>query len=254
MKLQIERINIFKVFPLIILTFVSCGPQYYNPIKQNVKVFENKGDIVTSINAQLIYNQLGIDAGYALTDNIGINTSYNRFNTSRYGGETNLLFKDFIWDNELIFYKNYKFGLFGAANLGYGRAGFNVCNPYYRLSMDRFFAQPSIGYILFDRLGIVFSTRFSQSLYNVKMQTDGYSESEKQMIQSYFGLTDIEKKALFIEPAVTLIVKNDNYAWKLQYIQSYTDSSYNNYSYENLILTYSLNLSNLLFHEKTKTN
>ena len=246
MKLKIRYLNICKIFPLLLFIFSSCG--------QNVKVFEKKGDIVASISAQPFFNQLSIDAGYSLTNNIGINTSYNRFNKSIYGGETNLFVKDFMWDNELIFYKNFKFGLFGAANLGYGRGGFNVCNPFYRLSMDRFYAQPSIGYMLFDRLGIAFSSRFSQSLYNVKMHTDGYSESEKQMIQSYFGLTDIENKAFFIEPAVTLIVKNDNYAWKLQYIQSYTDSEYNDYGYENLILTYSLNLSNLLFNEKTKTN
>jgi len=248
MKLKIKLI--YNIFPLLLFIFVSCGPQYYNPTKQNVKVFEKKGDIVTSISAQLIYNQLGIDAGYALTDNIGINTSYSRFNTSRYGGETNLFVKDFLWDNELIFYKNYKFGLFGAANVGYGRGGFNVCNPYYSLSMDRFYAQPSIGYMLLDRIGIAFSTRFSQSFYNVRMHTDNYSESEQQMIQSYFGLTNLDKSTFFIEPAVTLIKKTDSGTWKLQYIQAYTGQHY--YSYENLILSYSLNLSNLLFHEKTK--
>lgn len=169
MKLQIRPINIYKIFPMFVFMFTSCGPQYYNPIKQNVKVFDKKGDAIISINAQPVFQQLGIDAGYAITDNIGVNTSYNRFNTSRYGVETNIFVKDFMWDNELIFYKNFKSGLFGAANLGYGRGGFNVCNPYYRLSMDRFYAQPSIGYLLFNHVGIAISTRFSQSIYNVKM-------------------------------------------------------------------------------------
>jgi len=250
MKLKIRYFKIRNIYPLLLFLLTSCGPQYYNPIKQNVKVFEKKGDIVASINAQLVYNQIGIDAGYALTDNIGVNTSYNRFNTSRYGGETNLFVKDFLWDNELIFYKNYKFGLFGAANVGYGRGGFNVSNPYYRLSMDRFYAQPSIGYMLFDHIGIVFSTRFTQSTYNIKMHTGSYSESEKQMIKSYFGLTDFDKSVFFIEPAVTLIAKNNSSTWKLQYIQSYNGKPY--YSYENLIFSYGLNLSNLLFREKTK--
>ena len=227
------------IFPVLVFLFASCGPLYYNPIKQNVDVFEKKGDVIVSVSAQPVFLQLGIDAGYALTDNIGVKTSYNRFNTSIYGGETNPFVKDFMWDNELIFYKNFKFGLFGAANLGYGRGGFNVCNPYYSLSMDRYYAQPSIGYLFSDKFGIAFSTRFSQSIYNVKMHTAGYSNSENQMIQSYFGLPYLDKSIFFVEPAVTLIFKNDNGKWQIQYIQSYTDHSY--FSYENLILTYSLN-------------
>jgi len=252
MKLQIRLINIYKIFPLLVFIFTSCGPLYYNPIKQNVRVFEKKGDIVASISAQPVYSQLGIDAGYALTDNIGINTSYNRFNISRYGGETNIFVKDFLWDNELIFYKNFKYGLFGAANLGYGRGGFNVCNPYYRLSMDRFYAQPSIGYLLFNRIGIAFSTRFSESIYNVKMYMNSRSDYENKLIQSYFGLTDIDKSVFFIEPAVTFIKKTNSSTWKLQYIRSFSYLNPIHYDlvYENLIFSYSLNLNYLLFRKK----
>lgn len=246
MILQVQFKNISKFLPALLFILSSCGPLYYNPVKQNVKIFEKKGDIVASASGQLIFCQLGVDIGYALTDNIGINTSYNRFNISRYGGETNLFVKDFLWDSELIIYKNYKFGLFGAANLGYGRGGFNVCNPYYQLNMDRYFAQPSIGYMLSDHFGIALSTRFSQSIYQVKFFTNEYSESEKQMIHSYFGLTDIDKSVFFIEPALTFIAKTDLSTWKLQYIQSYDGKPY--YSYENLILSYSLNLSKLFPH------
>ncbi len=248
MKNKIHFKELYIIVILFLFFFTSCSPSYYMPTKQQVRVFEKKGDIIASVNFQPVYHQLGIEAGYAITDNIGINSSYNRFDASLYGKETNLFVKDFLWDNELILYKNFKFGLFGAANFGYGHGGFNACNPYYRLSMDRFFAQPSIGYLFFSTWGIGFSTRFTQSNYNLKMFTSGYSEIEQQMIMSYFELSDLDKSRFFIEPALTLFTQVKASTFKLQFIHSYTDKKY--IGYDNWVFSYSLNLSNLLFRDK----
>lgn len=240
MNIQIRRYILFVILSLALL-FTSCAPQYYNAIKQNVKVFEKKGDITASVSGELIYNQLGVDAGYALTDNIGINTSYNRFNRSRFGNETNPFVKDFIWDNELIIFKNFKFGLFGATNFGFGIGGFNVCNPYYSLNMERYYAQPSLGYMFSDAIGIAFSARFVQSNYNYKMKGNGYSLTETNLIQSYFELNALDKSVFHVEPAITLLAKIRKGTWKLQYIQSY--AGHIDYSQENFVLSYSLNLN-----------
>lgn len=219
---------------------------YYNPIKQNVNVFEKKGDIVATANIQPLFAQLGIEAAYAINDNIGISSNYNRYNITRLGGETNPFVKDFMWDNELIFYKNFKFGLFGAANFGYGRGGFNVGNPYFRLSMDRLYSQPSVGFLLFNRFGFAFSTRFSQSFYHIKIYPEGYSDSEIKLIQSYFGLNNIDKPVFFIEPAFTLIWKDNTGSCKLQFVHSKSNRFNYGFNTENIILSIGININYFL--------
>ena len=78
-------------------------------------VFEKKGDAVLSVNSGM-YNGAGIEAGYAITDNFGIYSSLNSFDiTNR--GSSNGFGNDYIWDNEILYFKKYVTGVYTGLNL-----------------------------------------------------------------------------------------------------------------------------------------
>lgn len=214
-------VKICCLLSLVILIHTSCSPGYYLSMKQNVKVFEEKGDVVASISAGPLFARIGVDAGYAITDNIGFVSSFNKMNISASGYNNKSFVKDFIWDNEFVYYKNYESGRFWAANIGYGRGGFNVGNPYFRLDMDRIFVQPSYGKKVFKRSYLSLSTRLTQQFYDLTIFTEGYTDAQNKLMQEYLRLDRVDKTNFYIETALTFHTKVDGGNLKYQFINPY---------------------------------
>lgn len=242
-------------FVLMSLTvgFVGCTPYYYLPTKQNTMVFEKKGDIVLSGNIGLFHRQTGLELGYALTDNIGVYSSFNKFDISYYGKQHPFL-KDFIWDNELIFFKRHNSGLYTGINLGLGLGKFNVGNPYFNLYLYRQFLQPTLGITVFNHLQFGLSTRIVRLNFNATSATRGLSEYDQKMFDQYFNFKDITTNDfLLIEPAFTMAFKIECFRLQFQYA-GITNSNYRSYFInENISTSLSINLNKLFLYKKSKT-
>jgi hypothetical protein len=190
---------------LVTLFFGSCTPFYYLPMTQNVKVFNEKGDLSTSLNVGTFLYSVGVDLAYAISDNVGFVSGLNLMNIS--ASETSP-YRDFQMDNEIVFYKHFSnadfSGQYAAINIGHGFAGFNVGNPYFSLNMNRFFLQPSYGVKIFKRSNITFSTRLSAVNYNLRMFTEGYTDTQVDLTKQYFNLDRLNINKLFVvETALT---------------------------------------------------
>ena len=122
LTVKVRQMKFLKelIFPVIIgYSLAACNHAYYLPTKQNVQVFDKKGDIVAGGNLGL-YGTIGAEAGYAFTDHIGIYSSLKGFNISTYGGSEEKVIRDYIWDNEFILYSKLKYDFYAACNFGVG--------------------------------------------------------------------------------------------------------------------------------------
>ena len=192
------------------LLLISCNLYLYMPTKQNVMEFREKGDIIVSGNAGF-HNSLGLEVGYAFTNNLGLYTSFNSFDISNVeSSKLIVLPKDFIWDNELVMYKKFNFGLYTAINIGVGFGSLNPNNSYYRLDLNRQFAIPSIGYKLANNFEVALSTRITRLSYNVNSKIDLSTDYDREMFYRYFDLINLDKPFFYIEPAIT-------FAWDFKY-------------------------------------
>lgn len=192
------------ISPVIISCFMTaCNPAYYLPTKQNVQVFDKKGDIVVSGNLGF-YGTMGVDAGYSFSDHAGVYSSFKGFNISTYGESEKKAIRDYIWDNELILYSRLKYNFYTACNFGVGFGEFDVNNPYYELKLNRQFVQPSIGVTLFDVIQTSLSTRFTRLDYGLKSYTINETPYDNQILREYFMFGDLDKHDIyFLEPAIT---------------------------------------------------
>ena len=247
-KMKIKSL-ILLITIAIGLLFASCDSYVYLPTKQNVMIFKEKGDIIVSGNAGL-YDGLGLEGGYAFTDNIGLYSSFNRFKISNFAS-SKYLAKDFIWDNELVLYKKFNSGLYTAMNIGAGFGSLNANNRYYRLNLNRQFAIPSIGYTLANIFEVAVSTRFTRLAYNVNSKIDLSSDYDKEMFYSYFDLRNLDKPFFCIEPAITFGLDFKYVKLKAQYTWI-EKPQYNelNYIQDNLITTISFNIDKIFFEHK----
>jgi hypothetical protein len=232
------------------LLFASCDSYVYLPTKQNVMVFKQKGDIIVSSNAGL-YNGLGLEGGYAFTDNIGLYVSFNRFDISNLVG-SGYFVQDFIWDNELVFYKKFNSGLYAATNIGAGLGSLNTNSRYYSLDLNRQFAIPSIGYTLADIFEVAVSTRFTRLAYNVNSKKiDISSEYDREMFYNYFDLRNLDKPFFCVEPAISFGLDFKYAKLKVQYTwiekPKYRELNYIN---DNFTTTISLNIDKIFFENK----
>lgn len=229
--------------------FASCDSYVYLPTKQNVMVFKEKGDILVSGNAGL-YNGLGLEGGYAVTDNIGLYTSFNRFDISNLVGSGHFA-QDFIWDNELVLYNKFNSGLYAAINMGAGFGRLNANSRYYNLGLNRQFTIPSIGYTLADVFEVAVSTRFTRLAYDVNSKIDISSDYDREMFYNYFDVKNLDKPFFCIEPAITL-------GCDLKYVKlkfQYTRIEKPRYSElkcikDNLTTTISFNIDKIFFEKK----
>lgn len=234
----------------VALLLTSCSSYYYLPTKQNVMVFKQKGDAILSGNLGLFYQQSGLEAGYSFTDNIGFYSSFNKFNISHYGN-THQFIKDFIWDNELIIYKKFDFGLYTALNTGVGIGKLNVGNPYYDLTLHRQFVQPTLGFIFMEIFEFGLSTRFTLLNYKLKSIIDNQTNYDQIMFNNYFDFGSLNKENhFFIEPALTMGLNFEFINLKCQYTVS-KEIGRDAYFYipENLTTSISFNLGKIFFKQ-----
>ena len=234
----------------------ACSPTYYLPTKQNVMIFEEKGDAFVTGN--LATDKLvGFEGGYSITDNLGFYSSFNTFDISLYGN-TNWVIKDFCWDNELVLYKRYKSGFYTGLNAGVGIGQLNINNQYFNANFNRQFIQPSIGLRLFNRIehvDLALSYRLSRLNYDVKF-FNNVSEYDVNMTKTYFELNEVTsgKDFYFFEPAITLGFTYDFFKLKFQYAHALKFGDIQHfYQRESLSTALSLNINKLFFNRMDKT-
>lgn len=237
------------LYLLSILFFSSCNSSIYLPTKQSVMVFKEKADIIVSANIGL-YDGFGLEGGYAFTDNIGLYTSFNRFNISK--ANTKNIANDFIWDNELILYKKFNSGFYSAINTGVGFGSINANNRFYKLDLNRQFLVPSIGYTIANMVDVAVSARFSRLAYYINSKINIDSNYDYEMFKSYFELTNLDKSFFCIEPALTAGLDLKYLQLKAQY--TWIEKPHPNelyYKHDNLVTTISLNIDKIFFPKKT---
>lgn len=192
------------ILTLIMIFMTACNPFYDLPMKQNVKVFEEKGDLSASLNVGPLLLSAGADVAYALTDNIGFVSGLNLMNIS---ASNTSAFRDFQIENEIVFFKKFRqealSGQYAAFNIGHGFAGYNIGNPYFSLNMNRFFLQPSYGVKFFKRSNITFSARIIAVIYDLNMFTEGKTQTQIQLTKEYFNLDRLNDNIFVLETAFT---------------------------------------------------
>ena len=245
------KYNYLLISMLLLLVFTSCQSYYYLPTKQNVMVFEKKGDAILAVNSGG-YNGTGIEAGYAITDNIGLYTSLNNFDITYRGGDSGFG-NDYIWDNEVIYFKKYTSGLYTGLNAGVGFGQLNQNNPNYQLGLNRQSLQPSIGVSEFGFFEMALSMRVSHLSYTLKPLMTLESEYDRSMFNQYFDFQGLlNSDYLFFEPAITMGFAFHFCKLQLQYVTAYKTKPYADfYLHTNFITSFSINLSNL-FEKKKK--
>jgi len=208
-------------------------------------VFEKKGDAVLSVNSGM-YNGAGIEAGYAITDNLGIYTSLNSFDiTNR--GSNNGFGNDYIWDNEILYFKKYVTGVYTGLNVGAGFGQLNQNNPYYNLGLNRQFIQPSVGISRFGFLELTFSMRFTHLDYSLKPLMSIESDYDRKMFYQYFNFQGLlNSDYYFIEPAISMGFSYKFIKLQFQYVGAFkTKPEADFYLRRNLITSLSFNLNKL---------
>ena len=248
------RTNYSILIVILAFLFPACTPYYYLPTKQNVMVFEKKGDVILSAN--LGFNDFaGLEGGYAITDNIGLYSSFNAFDISNTAANSQNL-SDFIWDNEIVLFKKYNSGLYTGVNIGVGFGELDANNPYYVLGLNRQFVQPVLGYTFDKRFDFAISSRLTRLNYSIKSLIDISSEYDKFMFNSYFDVNELSKSSyFFIEPALTFGLNYEFLKVKFQYSLAHELFSKNlSYISNNLTTTVSFNLNKIFIIKKNKTS
>lgn len=189
------------------LFLISCRNNFYMPTKHNVLPFNEKGDMI--INGDVgMYENFSLEAGYSLTNNFGLITRLNCMDISIQNNSKYLL-NDYIWDNELVLYKQIKKSLFTGLNLGIGFGLLGKYNPNYNYNLNRQYILPWLvikndfqtdqdKYFLKG-----FSVKISRLDYNLNTQLDISTEYDKQVFYHYFQIEDLVKNVFIIEPGIT---------------------------------------------------
>jgi len=214
-------------------------------------VFEKKGDAVLAVNSSG-YNGAGIEAGYAITNNIGLYSSLNTFditNRSGKGGFGN----DYIWDNEVMYFKKYSSGIYTGLNVGAGLGQLNQDNAYYRLGLNRQFIQPSVGITKFGFCELIYSLRFTHLSYDLKPLMTLESDYDRSMFNNYFDFQGLLKSDYyFFEPAINMGFTYEFCKLQFQFVGAYkTKPEADFYLPMNINTSLSINLTKL-FEKKKK--
>jgi hypothetical protein len=216
-------------------------------------MFEEKGDLVVSANIGT-QGSAGLNAGWAITDNVGVHTSFNRFDISDFEGNRSFL-NDYLWDNELIFYRRLPYNYYGAINFGVGTGELGINNPYYYLKLNRQFFQPSIGKNYLGIFTLAVSLRVSKADYYLDTKGLYASEYDMKQFKTYFYMGDVGNSSFyFFEPAVTWGIKTDYMKFHFQLAGANQIIRKNiNYRHASLSAYASLNLDKLIFRPYDRT-
>jgi len=213
-------------------------------------VFEKKGDAVLAVNTAN-YNGAGIEAGYAITDHIGVYSSLNSFDITK-REVNNGLGNDYIWDNEIMYFKKYNSGLYSGLNVGAGFGQLNQNNSYYTLGLNRQFIQPSLGISKFGFFEMAFSMRFTHLSYTLKPLMSLETDYDRSIFYQYFDFHGlVNSEYYFVEPAITMGFSYKFCKLQLQYVGAFkTKHEENFYLRENLVASLSFKLNELFSREK----
>jgi hypothetical protein len=213
------------------LIFTSCGSYNYYTANQNVLKFKGKGDVSCQFGTDR-YDSKSFNLGYALTDNIALLTEFQAIGAFN----TKSKMDNYIWNNELILFKEMDNSFIPAVNFGYSYGQIKRNSDLWSLEMNKFFLQPSIGYSrkYFD---IALSARISKVDYNFHptdlyiniLETEGKPTDYFQIEESGF---------YFFEPAITLGAGFENFKLRYQYIiTNKLNSSELEYTKNNFFIT-----------------
>lgn len=241
-------------FILILSLFMfSCGSYSYLPTKQNVMVFAEKGDAILSGTKGLFFKQDNVSIGYAFTENMGVYSTFNKFDISEFGNSSNFI-KDFIWDNELVLFKKRKNGVYTAVNLGQGFGNLNLGNPYYKLALNRQFILPTLAYNFSDNTYICLSSRFTRLGYKFTSLIGNGDLYDTTMSQRYFNVQNlISHDHYLIEPALTYGFIFDFIKLEFQYSQIINSKSLKfSFLENNLSTTLSINFNKFIKGKNAK--
>lgn len=197
----------FTLMLLVLITIASCNPYFYMPTKHNVLPFNEKGDIMLAVSAGLNDN-FAVDAGYSITDNIGVTTSFNSLDISA-SGNSKYLNNDYIWDSELVLYKKINKNMFSGINMGAGWGKYNTYSAYYNYNFNRQYVLPWFVYkstiSSFEKIStyVGLSTKFSRVNYGLNPMLDLSSDYDRQMFYNYFELENLNKERFISEIGFT---------------------------------------------------
>ena len=186
----------------------SCGTYYYVGTKQTVLEYKEKGDVNLELGTtgdDIAIKHIGF--GYAFTKHLAFNSSYSNYDWNHE--------KDYIWDNEIIYFHELDKNIFAAINIGGTFGKLNSGGEYFNLDLFREYVQPSIGFSN-DYVDLGVSLRFTNLHYNLN-QIKPLDYASKNTFEEEFELYDIGGSSMrFIEPAVTIGVGNKWVKLRLQ--------------------------------------
>jgi len=182
----------------------SCNNNIYIPNHQPVNLFEKKNELILS-SSRSFGNGIGVELGYSLTNNIGVNSALNTFDISYSGENNSKLFSDYNWQNELVLFNKFDNNLYIGLNAGYGTAKFSANNPYYNINMKQKYLIPSVGYYFTPKFSMFLSVRRSLLQYQLHPLMSLDTEYDKQMFEQYFSIDNINNHKKYLsEPALTV--------------------------------------------------
>ena len=249
----------FSSYAVIWLFFIimleSCSMSYYTPNAQNVPLNDEKleGGANLSFQKGLYSRGLNLQTAFSPVNHFGILLNYHYFsatysytssnfftgvsNTDE--GEVKRNFVEMGMGYYIKFQEKFVFEVYGG--MGWGNSNFeNHGDTYYninhirgKLTDNRYFLQPAIGWILSEHFELAFSNRFC--LLNYKdLILRGGSEI------NVYELLRVDDNPLFlIEPAVTLRVGGKNIKFQYQFCFSNYIGNFNGY-YDPLAMSFAL--------------
>lgn len=231
----------------------SCIPNYYSPAKQNVMPFDGKGDVTVSATIGTL-GEIGTDVGWSITDNVGVYSSFNYIDISNFEN-THYSPNDFIWDNEVVFYKWIKNHFYAGANVGVGIGKIGMQHPYYDLKLTRQYIQPTFGIKILDPFILAISFRVSRVDFNLKSAYLSNSEYDEELFRRYFFLGDIGTSDFyFFEPAFTWGFNSEFMKYRFQLsLATQLNKSDINYRVGLISASAALNIDKLIFHPYDRT-
>lgn len=211
----------FTCLILLVTNITACSSYFYLPTKHNIMPFYEKDDVMLAVSAGINDNFI-VEGGYAITDNIGITTSLNTLDISAYRN-SKYINNDYIWDNELVFYKNWNENLFSGINTGVGWGKFNAQHPYYNYDFNRQYVLPWFVYEMSKKSVADFSIfwglsmKFSRVDYGLNTKLDISSEYDNQMFYNYYKLQDMNRDRFIYEAGFTSGLSTDKVKFQFQY-------------------------------------
>ncbi len=194
--MKVLRFIIFSVCLSSVAYLLSCSPHYYYPTQQNVLKFKEQGDATLSATADA--ESFSYNASYALTDNVGVITSFYTFDLKNSEDDPYQI-DDYLLETELVFFKKMDGNFYPAVNIGYGFGELDRFNQEYELGVKRQFLQPSMAFSS-KFVDFALSSRITRVNYDLSI-----IDNDQYAVIDRYDLRDVGQTTFyFVEPGVTL--------------------------------------------------